>query len=373
MTLSCVQVGRGQRAGAPEAAPAPAPTRHRRGPRIFGACASIRSAATAAFAPVSRIAARRNAAFLRFDFDQREVPLRLRSFDGDRHDQARKAGAAAEIDPFAERRRVLQELQAVGDVPRPDIVQRRAARRDCASAAIRAAARRSARDRPRISGVTKPNRSSARGLDRRPHAAPRPAASGLRLTWLRSRVSAAGVTPSMRPAWPRFRRPHGGELLPDLGREPGDRPIVEVRRQLERLVAPHRLDVRLLALQIDGILRVDRRPARRSAAGSRRAPARSPQAARSSTSGIGEQLEGAAANAVLVHREAVPRRLRRRQRQRIAARRARSLERRRLAPQTPLPAPLPTQPASTPSGVSRWSALSARSDRRYSAREVNMR
>ena len=33
----------------------------------------------------------------------------------------------------------------------------------------------------------------------------------------------------------------------------------------------------------------------------------------------------------------------------------------------------PTQPMAMPSGVRRWSALSARSVSRYSAREVNMR
>ena len=33
----------------------------------------------------------------------------------------------------------------------------------------------------------------------------------------------------------------------------------------------------------------------------------------------------------------------------------------------------PTQPSSRPSGVNRWSALSARSDSRNSARDVNMR
>ena len=54
-----------------------------------------------AFAPVSRIAARRNAAFLAFDFDQREVPTPGGPCSAIADDQPRKTCAASEIDPFA--------------------------------------------------------------------------------------------------------------------------------------------------------------------------------------------------------------------------------------------------------------------------------
>jgi hypothetical protein len=41
------------------------------------------------------------------------------------HDQPRKTGAAAEIDPFAKRRRrVVEELKAVRNMPRPHLDQR---------------------------------------------------------------------------------------------------------------------------------------------------------------------------------------------------------------------------------------------------------
>ena len=62
-----------------------------------------------------------------FDFNQREMPFRpvLR---GERDDKPRKSRAAAKIDPLIESWRMLEKLQAVGDVPRPDIRKRR--RRD---------------------------------------------------------------------------------------------------------------------------------------------------------------------------------------------------------------------------------------------------
>ena len=83
--------------------------------------------------PVSRIAARRNAAF--FAFDSTSVKCRAGLLlAGDRDDEPGKPCPASEIDPFAKvGRRMVEELQAVGDMPRPDIVERRCARRDCAS------------------------------------------------------------------------------------------------------------------------------------------------------------------------------------------------------------------------------------------------
>ena len=105
-------------------------------------------------------------------------------------------------------------------------------------------------------------------------------------------MSAAGVTPSMRPAWPRLAGRTAASFCRTSVESPAIAAIVEVGRQLERLVAPHRLDVRLLPLQVDGILRVDRdllgdrcrnraelRPDRREP--------------REVDAGKGEQLEGA--------------------------------------------------------------------------------
>ena len=62
---------------------------------------------------------------LEVGFDQREagLPPLLRS---DGNDEPREAGAAAEIDPFAEVRRMIEELQAVGDMPDPEVAERAA-------------------------------------------------------------------------------------------------------------------------------------------------------------------------------------------------------------------------------------------------------
>ena len=62
---------------------------------------------------------------LEVGFDQREAGFSsLLRGDGD--DEPREAGAAAEIDPFAEVRRMIEDLQAIGDVPAPDVVERAA-------------------------------------------------------------------------------------------------------------------------------------------------------------------------------------------------------------------------------------------------------
>ena len=125
MSVSRVCVRRREREQAQEAARARGPRSTSACPASFGACASIRSLATLAFAPVSRIAARRNAAFLAFD----STSVKCRSGEvlaGNRDDEPRKTCAASEIDPFAKiRRRMLEELQAVGDMPRPHVIERR--------------------------------------------------------------------------------------------------------------------------------------------------------------------------------------------------------------------------------------------------------
>ena len=103
--------------------------------------------------------------------------------------------------------------------------------------------------------------------------------------------------------------PHGGEFLAHFVRKAADRGVVEVGRQFERLVAPHRRGVRLLTFEIDGILRVDADlfgdPGRN--AGKRGPDTRKP---RPVDAGMGKQIEAGAADSVLVKVNAVFRRFR---------------------------------------------------------------
>ncbi|MDQ3558621.1 MAG: hypothetical protein M3453_05445 [Pseudomonadota bacterium] len=56
-------------------------------------------------------------------FDKDESPLRI-LYCRDRNDKPGKPGAAPEINPDAKFWRVLEELQAIGDVTRPDLPHR---------------------------------------------------------------------------------------------------------------------------------------------------------------------------------------------------------------------------------------------------------
>ena len=165
-------------------------------------------------------------------------------------------------------------------------------------------------------------------------------------------------------------RPHGSELLPDLVGEPAQLRIVQALRQLQALVPPIGRDVGRLAREIDLVLRVDlelpgdlRRELTKawpdpassaipmfgcesSSNALRRWPSllrRSPW--RSASLGVNEteRAKSRAAPSVAIFD---------------------ACRRRRVAP---------TQPMAMPLSVRRWSALSARSVSRYSAREVNIR
>ena len=177
--------------------------------------------------------------------------------------------------------------------------------------------------------------------------------------------------PSIRPAWPMVARPQWLQLLAEL--------------RWKARPAPHSRVVPAARSSRRGGRMRRRRPGgpdrpriwRRSRA-ARRSSARTPRtAARCARLGdpecrIGQQLERGAALAVPVERNAVLCRLVRRDRQRI-----------RRAPSPRRSAAIlvsncrcrsgPTQPSAMPLPVSRWSALSARSVSRYSAREVNIR
>ena len=64
-------------------------------------------------------------AFARVALDQVDVKPALLSRDGE--DEPGKARAGAEIEPGAGLRREVEELERVGDVPGPDVLQRRGA------------------------------------------------------------------------------------------------------------------------------------------------------------------------------------------------------------------------------------------------------
>ena len=174
---------------------------------------------------------------------------------------------------------MVEKLKAVGDMPRPDIVERRRARRDCATR-CHSASSPTKRSRSRCVAVRDGAESIERvGRRRAPHA--RVAAGGVGLAFdiaeqprerrRRDAVDAPGLAEARRPHAESFWRTSVGK--------PADRRIVEVGGEGERLVPPHRVNVSLLALQIDGVLRVGADLLGDLRAGSRRAPARSRRAA----------------------------------------------------------------------------------------------
>ena len=70
-------------------------------------------------------------------------------------------------------------------------------------------------------------------------------------------MRAAGVTPSIRAAWPSVTWTDPAELERCLGGKTLDGGIVEARGQGEAFVAPERQNVCVLAIQITCILAVD--------------------------------------------------------------------------------------------------------------------
>ena len=125
--------------------------------------------------------------------------------------------------------------------------------------------------------------------------------------------------PSSRAAWPRLAGPVALELLAELGGEAGDAVEVKVRRDGDALLLAEGGDVDLLALEIDGVARIDGEllgdPGVDAAdlgpdAGERREV----------DVGIGQQLVGAALAAVAIDGEAVLAGLVRREREALEQR-----------------------------------------------------
>ena len=181
----------------------------------------------------------------------------------------------------------------------------------------------------------------------------------------RHAVDAAGLADGPRPAC--------GELLPRLVGKARHRRIVDARpatRSCRR--GGTTATSAACAAEIDRVFRRRFRLVRRSSAASSTELRPDPRELRDADIRIRQQLEGRAPLAVRCERQAM----------------AFGLVRRERAPSraspSPLPAPpssrrwrrarsAPTQPSAMPLSVSRWSALSARSVSRYSAREVNIR
>ena len=197
-------------------------------------------------APVLAAASRRNAAFL-WLLSTRWTCAPGRSGERAGDHQARKARAGAEIDPDrcasgasaaeAGAQSATCRVQSCGSVD--------GATRFIVCCHLQQQRRRSDRAAPHVSRETGVSpavrRARARsaaiiGLLRRPSAAVRRAGHAPT-----SSVSAAGVMPSMRPAWPmRARAGSRSSFCAHLVREPGDAGVVEVVRQREALVAPDR-------------------------------------------------------------------------------------------------------------------------------------
>ena len=128
-----------------------------------------------------------------------------------------------------------------------------------------------------------------------------------RRTWASRAVSAPGVTPSIRAAWPSV----AGRTADSFSRASLDRPpigaVVQVGRQAQVLVPPEGHDVGLLPVEIAGIGRLDlhllgdcRRPGPASSGQIAAQPSRSRRR-------IGQQLQRRPAPAVGLDRDAVGR------------------------------------------------------------------
>ena len=186
-------------------------------------------------------------------------------------------------------------------------------------------------------------------------------------------VSAAGVMPSMRPAWPMVRGRMRLQLLPDFVGQARQRRVVELVGQLEAFVAPIGCDVGGLAVQIDGVFGVDLELLRRSSA---RARASCGQIRATLGQCRGSDRTAARRRVrrwpSLVQRKAVPRGFVRRDRER-SRQRARRIERRHLGLELALPRRRRRSRSRCPCRSAAGRRCRRASVSRYSAREVNIR
>ena len=156
------------------------------------------------------------------------------------------------------------QLRRVPDMTMPDLGQRDCARPDCAAHSTPPAAPHRPSAAPvfhvkqRSPSRTPPGRTSMRC----PARLARLALGGALADWASTRVSAAGVTPSMRAAWPSVAGRIAASFWRRLGGEPMDRAIVQVVRQTHAFVPAEGQNVGVLAVEIAGILGVDLRAAR---------------------------------------------------------------------------------------------------------------
>ena len=98
-------------------------------------------------------------------------------------------------------------------------------------------------------------------------------------------ASAAGVTPSIRPAWPRLRGRTAENFCRISRDRPGSSGVVDVLRQQQRVVAPIARDVLRLPFDIDRVFGVGLEPGDERARDLARAPARRAQASPSGNCG----------------------------------------------------------------------------------------
>ena len=238
---------------------------------------------------------------------------------------ARKPAAGAEIGPDPRVGRQREKLQQIGHMAGP---QRRLRSRTRSGSFAAASARSVATKRSSRCSVSRETgvsagrgrgqpkaRGSRRGRDgARPgspgrlpparHAAPRLALRSCRRICATSKVSAAGVMPSIRPAWPMVRGRCACSLWRTSFDSPGSARIVDIVGEDEAFVAAIRFHVGRLAAEIDlvfgvdfellGDLRVELGEARPD-----------PRQVADADIRIGQKLEGRAALAVLAQREAI--------------------------------------------------------------------
>ena len=166
----------------------------------------------------------------------------------------------------------------------------------------------------------------------------------------------AGVMPLIRLACARSTGRIRGELLPRLGPQVRHRVKIEVRRDATRRQTLLPLDVDLLPGDVTGVLGVAGHLPGHFAADGRPTPADRPTSSSHVTSGRRKSWASGQSVAARASPE--------------AARPARS---RPASAASRCHRGSSTRPSAWPSGVSRRSALSCRSSKRYSARLVNMR
>ena len=175
----------------------------------------------------------------------------------------------------------------------------------------------------------------------------------------------------MRAAWARV----AGRRASSFWRTSADRPtsarVVEIGRNADALLFAEGDDVGLLSIDVGGIAGVNLELSRNTGLHASELGPDRPQALETDAR-KGQQLEGGAPAPVLVDVQAMTGGFVRRQRQAVQQAPAigQSVG---FGTECLLASGAPTQPSSSPIGVRRWSALSARRRSRYSAREVNMR